>query len=283
MLSTVYLALDVHVAHTVLGQMDAKGTFLGSRRFATTAEELTAALRSLQARRKLLTLEEGPLARWVAQLARPLCAQVLVCDPRHNRLITQAARKDDEADVRSLCRLLRLGELHEVHHPRDEGRAVFKAALREDQRLKRHEVWCQLQIKALYRGWGVLHFSGNAVYRPATRAGFLERIAQPPIRDQLARLYALLDTAVALRTQCWSQIATLGRAEPIIAEFQKVPGVGPIGAHLFAAFIQEPARFASKQALWRYARLSIVCSAAAMASNPATNDWKGKATAPSKP
>ena len=38
----------------------------------------------------------------------------------------------------------------------------------------------------------------------------------------------------------------LGRRYPEIGEFMKMPGVGPVGAHVFAAFIQTPHRFATK-------------------------------------
>jgi hypothetical protein len=36
-----------------------------------------------------------------------------------------------------------------------------------------------------------------------------------------------------------------------------MPGVGPVGAHLFDGFIQTPHRFKTKQKLWRYCQLGI--------------------------
>ena len=49
----------------------------------------------------------------------------------------------------------------------------------------------------------------------------------------------------------------LGQRYPEIQEFQKMPGVGPIGSHLFDAFTQTPYRFKTKQKLWRYCQLGI--------------------------
>jgi transposase len=49
----------------------------------------------------------------------------------------------------------------------------------------------------------------------------------------------------------------LGKAFPEIERLRTAPGVGTIGAHLFVAYVQEPARFASEQKLFRYCRLGI--------------------------
>ena len=45
---------------------------------------------------------------------------------------------------------------------------------------------------------------------------------------------------------------------PEIKQFMKMPGIGPVGAHVFGAFIQTPHRFATKQKLWKCCRLGIV-------------------------
>jgi transposase len=42
-----------------------------------------------------------------------------------------------------------------------------------------------------------------------------------------------------------------------VREFQRIPGVGPMAAHVFSAIIEEPARFANKHKLWKYSQLGI--------------------------
>jgi hypothetical protein len=49
----------------------------------------------------------------------------------------------------------------------------------------------------------------------------------------------------------------VGRQFWEIAEFKKVPGIGEVGAHVFSAIIEDPARFATAQKLIKYARLAI--------------------------
>ncbi len=49
----------------------------------------------------------------------------------------------------------------------------------------------------------------------------------------------------------------LGQRYPEIAQFQRIPGIGVVGAHVFRAFIQTPHRFATKQKLWSDCQLGI--------------------------
>ncbi len=121
----VYLAIDAHARNSVLGCMDARGKFERSWRFKTCESEFVTHVESIEAGRKILTLEEGPLAFWIAQTLRPYVAELLIADPRENPLISRNAMKRDKVDVKQLCRLLRLGELKRVYHPQDDERAVI--------------------------------------------------------------------------------------------------------------------------------------------------------------
>jgi len=75
-------------------------------------KNIIIALKSVKAKRKYLTIEQGPLTYWAAQVARPYVDQVIPCDPRANALIYKNPYKKDKVDTKNLCRLLRLGELH---------------------------------------------------------------------------------------------------------------------------------------------------------------------------
>ena len=46
-------------------------------------------------------------------------------------------------------------------------------------------------------------------------------------------------------------------AFPEVKLLQTVPGVGPIGAARFSAYVQTPHRFSNRRKLWRYCRLGI--------------------------
>jgi hypothetical protein len=65
MKNTIYLSLDVHARHCVLGRMDSRGRYLGEERFATSESQLIRHVARVEAQRKLLSLEEGSMAQWV--------------------------------------------------------------------------------------------------------------------------------------------------------------------------------------------------------------------------
>src|SRR4051812_28708765 len=112
----LYVALDLHSSHSVLGSMDQEGNSQGRVRFATEAESLREQVRALKkkGRALYLTLEAGALSRWAAGIIRPLVDRLIICEPRYNRLINSNPNKCDEADVEGMCLLLRLGRLKEV-------------------------------------------------------------------------------------------------------------------------------------------------------------------------
>ncbi len=254
----VYLALDAHARHCVIGGMDMKGKYLIERRFPTTESELVRNVVQVEAQKKLLAVEEGPLAFWISRTLREYVDEIFVCDPRENALISRNARKGDGPDVYNLCRLLRLGELKEVYHPEKDHRAIFKSVAQQYLDLRNQQKAIKQKIKAKYRSWGVIDVDGLRPYHKEHRSRFLELLTHDPIREQLLRFYRVLDATVEAQEQARRQMLRLGQRYAEIQELLKMPGVGPVGVHIFDAFIQTPDRFMTKQKLWRYCRLGIV-------------------------
>ncbi len=252
-----YLAMDVHARSCTLGHMDDSGTFKGNLHFTTSEKNIIDALKSVKAQNKLLTIEEGTLTHWAAQVASPHVSQVIACDPRENALIFKSPNKKDKVDTRSLCRLLRLGELKPVYHPQDDDRAIFKAAAQHYLDLRDQLTRLKHKIKATYRRWGIIGVFSNSVYSTSGRDKYLKQLKHRPIRNQLKRLYHLMDQTEALRMSALHSMKQLGLKYPEIGEFKKIPGIANINAHVFDAFIQTPHRFAKRNQLWKYCRLSI--------------------------
>ena len=252
-----YLAIDLHARNFTLGQMNEDGRFIGAVEFSTNENNIIHALKSVKAKQKYLTIEEGPLTYWAAQVAHPLVNQVLACDPRENALIFKSTNKKDKVDTQRLCRLLRLGELKQVYHPENDDRAIFKAAALHYIDLRNQLVQLKQKIKAMYRCWGILNVFTDSVYTHSGRDKYLKQIKHDPIRSQLLRLYHLMDETEKMRKSALNAMKQHGRKYPEIIEFKKIPGVADIGAHIFDAFIQTPYRFSHKNRLWKYCRLAI--------------------------
>ncbi len=252
-----YLGMDLHAKTCTLGQMDDDGSFRGNMEFPTSENNITHALKSIKAKEKYLTIEAGPLTYWAAQVANPFVSQVIVCDPRENALIYKSPYKKDKVDTRKLCRLLRLGELNHVYLPENDDRALFKAAAQHYLDLRSQLIRLKQKIKAMYRYWGIINVFTDTVYSKTGRDKYIEQVKHLPVRNQLKRLYYLMDQTEAMRKSALKSMKQLGRKHVEIREFMKIPGIADIGAHVFDAFIQTPHRFAKKNRLWKYCRLSI--------------------------
>ena len=252
-----YLAMDVHAKNCVLGEMDYAGTFTGNQVFPTSEKNIIEALKGIKAREKYLTLEESNLAYWAAQISRAYVTEVIPCDPKENALIYKSSIKRDKVDTKKLCRLLRLGELKRVYHPESDHRALFKASVQHYIDLRDQQTALKQKIKAMYRHWGVIDVSGEAVYSAAERHDYLDQVKHLNIRNQLNRLYSLMDETESMQKKAKKALIALGRKYPEIKEFKKIPGIGDISAHIFDAFIQTPDRFANRRKLWRYCRMGV--------------------------
>lgn len=255
----LYAALDLHSAHSVLGSMDHEGNSQGRIRFATQAETLKEHLAGLRSKRRpiYLTLEAGALSRWAAGIARPLVERLVICEPRHNRLINANPSKNDEADVEGMCLLLRLGKLKEVWMGQDRTREIYRALVYELLNWRDAQRELKALIKARYRQWGVLQLHGLKVFSKTWRQQYLEQLPGEEEQRMMQRLYTQHDHAIAQWKDTLQEVSRLGANFWEVREFQRIPGVGPIAAHVFSAIIETPERFATKHQLWKYSQLGI--------------------------
>lgn len=237
--------------------MNKEGEYRREWRFTTGQSALIRHVARIEATRKLVTVEEGPLAAWVARTLDPHVEEVFVCDPRENDLISSHINKGDRQDTYHLCRLLRLGALKEVYHPSDDHRAVFKASVRHYLDLRGQVVALKNKIVAKYQSWGVFKTAGFSWYNEQGRTHYLPRLPRADIRKLVRNLYGVLDRTAEAKARAHKHMCDLGGRYPEIREFRKMPGVGAVGAHVFDAFIQTPHRFGSKSKLWRYCKLGI--------------------------
>jgi transposase len=257
--SPLYAALDLHSRHSVLGSMEHGGKAGARMRFATEAETLRAAVTQLRrAQRPLfLTMEAGALTCWASAVVRPLVEPLIICEPRHNRLINSNPTKSDEADVEGMCLLLRLGKLKEVWMGTDRTREIYRALVYELLNWRDAQRQLKALIKARYRQWGVLKLHGLKVFSKTWRQEYLPQLPGEEERRMILRLYAQHDHAVAQWKETLKEVERVGKSFWEVGAFERIPGVGPIAAHVFSAIIEEPGRFKTKHQLWKYSGLGI--------------------------
>ena len=254
--SIAWLGLDAHSKNCVLGQLDDQGHEIKWWRFPTRPEQLIHHVQAIPATHKRLMLEESNLARWIGQLLKPHVQQLVVCDARRNRLISQDAHKHDRRDAFALARLLRLGEFKPVWQPTDDQRVLFKRIAKGYENAVQRQTRLKLQLKSLFQHWGLFP-AGATVFSKPGRVAWLKQLPYDTLRSQALLLYALLDQALAGQAQVRRLLCQTGRTFPEIQRLRTTPGVGLVGAHLFVAYVQDPKRFAKFSRLSKYCRLAI--------------------------
>ena len=58
----------------------------------------------------------------------------------------------------------------------------------------------------------------------------------------------------------FADIRRQGKCYWEIAEFEKIPGIGPVGSHLFSAILEDPHRFRRRSQLYKFCQLAVTSS-----------------------
>src|SRR5258707_12766357 len=110
---TYYVGMDVHRASIVMVVLNGAGKVVMQSVIETGAERVRGYLKQLRGK-VYVTFEEGTQANWLHEVVRPLVTEVVVCDPRNNKLLT-SGNKSDRADAQKLAEMLRLWGLKAVY------------------------------------------------------------------------------------------------------------------------------------------------------------------------
>jgi len=201
-------------------------------------------------------LEAGELAPWAASVITPLVTRVVCSHPKDNAWIAKDADKCDRFDAYKLAELLRLNRFKEVHYAPNQPRRNFKQLVQHYDELTAHQARWKTKLKARLRMQGVI-VTGERLFSSSCRKEVLGKLAARDLRTAIKQLYEVLDQSVMAQQQARLLMLRAAQAFPEIKLLRTVPGVGPIGACRFSAYIHTPQRFSSKRKLWKYCRLSV--------------------------
>ena len=189
------MGMDVHQAMTVVAVMDADGKVILETMVATEAAAIIRLVQSLSAPLRV-TFEETTQAAWLYEVLRPHVTEVIVCDPRRNKLLGEGS-KTDKVDARKLADLHRTGMVRSVYHGHEATRKL-KELVRAYDTLSRDTQRTMARIKAIFRGRGI-RTPGHGVYQPKQRDQWLELLTEPGIHQRAEWLYEQLDQLRVLR------------------------------------------------------------------------------------
>jgi transposase len=249
------IGLDVHQTST-FGSVVRDGREVFRFEVETQTESLQERIGQIKGAKRV-AVEEGNLSDWCKRTLEGIVKEVIICDPRWNRLISEGEDKVDPVDAYRLGLLLWLGQLRPVYHANLELQQLKEAVIsywqssadltRAKNRLKSQFARRGLAIKdgSLYRAEGF----------ERARQQLEESWGQTQIVDSLFEQLSFFrqQQAERLRHLRQQQRSHL----PILKQLRSIPGVGPIVAVTFFSFIGDPWRFPNKRKLWKYCGLAV--------------------------
>lgn len=249
-----YVAFDVHLATIAFCILDGSGKIMWEGVFKNTATTIRDFLGGIRGEVHL-TFEQGTLAAWLYDLAKPLVARVLVCNPRYNRIVLYG-NKSDRIDARKLAEQLRLGALRPVYQTEVSLRPLKQLVLGYEA-LVRDSVRTMVRIRSLLQGHGI-SCARERVYDPEKHDFWLAKITNPGLRFRTQILFQQLDAITPLREKGKSELLLESKKYPAVKLMKRIPCLGPLRSAQIVAVVATPYRFRTKRQYWPYCGLAVV-------------------------
>lgn len=253
-MSEKYVGMDVHQSSLVIEVMNEKGTCQMQTIIPTRVESIREFFGGLRGKVHVV-FEEGTMAEWLYSILRPMVAEVVVCNPRRNKLLA-AGNHGDKIDAHNLAELLRLGSIKPVYHER-QGLQVLKELVHNYDALTRDRTRVMNRIKALYRGRGI-PCAGNDVYYTRNREQWLSQLVEVGRRQRAGFFYQQLDHLTQLCRASRRAMLAEARKHAACKILRQISVLGPVRTAQIMAAVVTPHRFRTKRQFWPYVGLGVV-------------------------
>ena len=249
-----YIGMDVHSSTVVVNVRNTYGKVVLESTVATEAGAILQCIGGLKGP-LYVALEEGTHAQWMYELLRGRASEVMVCDPRKNRLM-QDGSKGDRIDAGKLSHLLRMGALKPVYHEQ-HGTRTLKELVRSYDALVQDSVRVMNRMKAIYRSRAI-GTGGQSLYRRDRREAFLAELREPGALKRAESLYKQLDALLELREKAERAMVREARHHRVYRLLRSIPQLGPVRIARLIAIVDTPHRFPNREAFWKYCGFAVV-------------------------
>ena len=253
-MATYYIGADVHSNNTELA-IEQRGKIVSRYSVPTTIPAISNVLDSLQGK-KIIAIEEGPMAGWLYRNLKERVYEFIVSEPRRNKLITSEGDKDDRIDSGKLAVLLRGNFLKAVHHTDDSHRANLKHWINLYHDRVRDAVRYINKIRACCRMHGVAT-PRKVIHTDADLNGWLSSLNNSVLQAQLQMLWIGYEATREQVVITREQLNSLARKYPTIRHWCQLPGIGLIRAATIFAYLDTPWRFKKKSKLRKYCGVGL--------------------------
>jgi transposase len=236
----VYGAIDLHKRYSQIRVIDETGQVLRDQRVATNRDRLVAIFAGYGVIRILL--ESATESEWVAAALEAAGYDVVVADPNFGPMYGDLQRKvkTDKRDAAALAEANRRGWYRRAFR-RSAAQRQQQQRLRTRRQLVQARTGMVSLLRALLRqnGYRLTSAKGARLGECLAALQLPSALAVPitPLQDMIT---ALGDTIRALDRS----LAEATRDDAVVRRLQTIPGVGPIVAMSFRAFVDRADRFA---------------------------------------
>lgn len=202
-----------------------------------------------------ISLEVSTSGKYVARMLRDMGFSVHLADPVKLALIFNTAKKNDKEDSYKLAKLLRLGELPEVHLPTrfsDDLRSIvrYRKSLGEEITMIKNRVHAILTKNGISINATDI-FGKRGLREIDSRSYKLTTAERIIMSDLLSRVSDLMGKEIALE----DQIAVMVSGNEDVRLLMTIPGINLYSAACIISEIDDVSRFGSKEKLASYAGL----------------------------
>lgn len=251
-----HIGMDLHSTTTDVCVRNGRGKIVLRRQIATTQAELEMCIRGIQGPKRV-AVEESQIADWVTRVLAPHVGEVIRCQPRYNKLISESEDKCDTTDSESLSELLYLNRLKRVHHPELVYRTL-REAVRAYWIASRELTRAKNRLKGFFLFHG-LHETGDKIYSVRNRSRRLKKLEQAGGHVELGQiLYERVDHCRQLKAKHIRLVRKSAQPmKDLVRLLMTMPAIGAIYAFTLVAYLEEGQRIRNKRKLWCYSGVGL--------------------------
>jgi transposase len=251
-----FIGLDTHGVFCEMAAVSGKGKMVGRGRCDTNIPAILELLERVPKPRRLV-IEEGPLADWLWRNLRTHVEEMVVCEPRRNRLIAEDGDKDDPVDAEKLAQLYRGSFVKPVHHAESLEQSVFKQHVTLYHQRVSRRVGEGHRARCLLRRHGIMVKEKDfdqADKRPKLLARLPENAT---LREDVELLWQSYDDALEQEARFRRRLLQLAKKVEVVQRMAELSGISWIRAATFFVYVDTPWRFPSKAKLWKYLGIGL--------------------------
>ena len=251
----IYIGSDVHKRSVYITELNEDGSIGEQYEIANSEDSWMKFRERYLSMKPEIALEVSTSGKYVARLLRDMGFSMHLADPVKLALIFNTAKKNDKEDSYKLAKLLRLGELPEVHLPSRESDDL-RSLVRYRRSLGEEITGIKNRIHAILTAYGISIDASDIFGRKGVRemekaSGKLSTPDKMVMADMIHRVSDLKQREDSMEDEM-SRIVETNRN---VKTLMTIPGINVYSAASIMAEIDDVARFTSKEKLAAYAGL----------------------------